>query len=322
MNHPHENTTHRRIMSDAFRIAWGHKHLWVFGLFASLAGFGGATDAFIGSYERPMPQIGSGQGWMSVSDVPFTSGAEMMVFGIIFLAFGVLAVWIMSVAIGGLVSSIRMISRGGEPTMADGIDDGKKHAWSVFGVNLATRLVALTASGLIGATAMTVIAERSVLTAVFYIGTFILFTAVLVMASICGAFATVDLVGKKRSVLQAVEDGFVVVTTHWMVCLETGLMLAISLLGLLVLMAMLIAMMSVPLIFMIVLFSLAKAQAVVFGLIALTGILLLMAFLLMMGFFGVFQTAVWTLLWHDLGEGRGKAKLNRVFSFLHPTKHK
>lgn len=319
--HPQEHTTHRRIFSDAFRIAWSHKHLWTFGLLASMAGFGGATDAFMGSYDRPMPHMGAGY-WTGMDATPFTNGLEVLLFMLVCLGFGVFLIWIASVAVGGLVTSIRAISRGGEPTIADGIDAGKKGAWSVFGVNLATRLIALTAAGLIGAAAMTLVKERTVLSAIFYLGIFIIFVAISVMASVCGAFATIDILSRKRSILQAVEDGFVVVATHWLVCLETALLLSLSLIGLLVGVALVVSMMSVPVIFLIVIFALAKATGVVYGLIAFTGLTLLGALILMMAFFGAFQTAVWTLLWHDIGEGRGRPKLARLFGHLHPAKRK
>jgi len=318
-----EHPTHRRIFSDAFHIAWTHKHLWLFGLMAMLAGFGGATDAFVGTYDRPMRHMDMGAIFAAeMSSIEITTYPALFAYLAMYAGFAMLLIWVTFTAIGGLVANIRSISRGGEPTIMDGIDEGKKHFWGVFGVNLATRLIALTASGLIAAAISTLLAERTALSALFYLGTFILFVAISVMASMCGAFATIDIMAKKRTVVQAVEEGFVVVARHWLLCLETALLLALALIALLTAAALAVAMASVPVIFMIVLFSLAKVQGAVLGLMVLTAFLLLAVFCLIISFFGTFQAAVWTLLWHELAEGRGSPKLHRMFRHLHHGSHK
>ena len=46
------NPIYRRVFADAFRISWRHKHLWIFGFFAAIAGFGGIGDIIINIFDR------------------------------------------------------------------------------------------------------------------------------------------------------------------------------------------------------------------------------------------------------------------------------
>src|ERR687891_2274049 len=47
-----DGSFYRRTLGDATRLAWQHKHLWIFGFFATFLGFGGAYDVLVNLYEK------------------------------------------------------------------------------------------------------------------------------------------------------------------------------------------------------------------------------------------------------------------------------
>ena len=45
---------YREIIRKALRISWEHKHLWIFGFFAGLIGFGGIADVVMNVYDTDL----------------------------------------------------------------------------------------------------------------------------------------------------------------------------------------------------------------------------------------------------------------------------
>ena len=43
---------YRRIINDAWRIAWENKQLWLFGFFVTFIGFGGVSEVFFKAYDK------------------------------------------------------------------------------------------------------------------------------------------------------------------------------------------------------------------------------------------------------------------------------
>lgn len=320
---------YRRIVTDAWKISWHHKHLWVFGFFATLIGFGGVTEVFFNAYERtanalPMaaaqgsimgliPGLTTIKAIISYSSYPALS--LLIFFVVLSLLFAVFA-WMTVVSVGGLLTGIRKISRGGEPTFGDDIKAGSERFWRLLGVNALAKIVILLALLMTGANLFVLMRERTMVSGLFYVGSFVVFTAVSFVASLASVYGSLNVMAKDEPVEKSVNGALKLIGEHWLVSLEMAVILFVASLavGLLVALGTLVG--SVPLIFMIVVASVLKARAAIYAIMALTAVLLLIMVVCLGSFLTTFQASAWTLLWSELSERRPMSKLHRLLHGL------
>jgi len=316
---------YRRILTDAWRIAWYHKHLWVFGFFATLIGFGAVTEVFFNSYERTadalplaasagsmaalIPGLTTIKAIIAYSPYPALS---LLIFLVVFsLLFAVFA-WMTLVSVGALILGARKISRGGEPMFGDGVKAGAEKFWRLLGVNLISKIVILLALVMTGANLFILMKDRTLLSGLFYIGSFIIFTAVSFVASLGAVYGSIGVAVKDESTEKAVNGAVRLIGEHWLVSLEMAVLLLVASLATGVAVALGTLVLSVPLIFLIVVAAVFKAQAAVYAVMTLTAIMLLIMVVCLGSFLTTFQTAAWTMLWSELVERKPSSKLLRL----------
>lgn len=320
---------YRRIVTDAWKIAWSHKHLWVFGFFATLIGFGGVTEVFFNAYERTADALpmAAAQGSITALIPGYTTIKAIIAFSpypllslVIFtvaltLMFSVFA-WMTVVSVGGLISGVRKISRGGEPTFGDSIKAGAERFWQLLGVNLLAKIVILLALLLTGANLFVLMQERTVVSGLFYVGSFIVFTAISFVASLASVYGSLNVMAKNEPVEKSINGALKLIGEHWLVSIEMAVVLFLTSLaaGLAVAFAALI--LSVPLIFLLAVAAMLKASVAVYGIMALTAVMLLVMVVALGSFLTTFQTSAWTLLWSELSERRPTSKLHRLLHGL------
>jgi hypothetical protein len=316
---------YRRILTDAWRIAWHHKHLWVFGFFATLIGFGAVTEVFFNSYERTADALplAASSGTLSalipglttikaiVSYSPYPALSLLIFFVVLSLLFAVFA-WMTLVAVGALVIGARKISRGGEPTFGDGVKAGADKFWRLLGVNLLSKIVILLAYVMTGANLYILMKDRTVMSGLFYIGSFIIFTAVSFVASLGAVYGSINVAVKDEPLEKAVNSALDLIAEHWLVSLEMAVLLLIASLATGVAAALGTLVLSVPLIFLIVIAAVFKAQAAVYAIMTLTAVMLLVIVVCLGAFLTTFQSSAWTLLWSELAERKPSSKILRL----------
>ncbi len=125
------------IVREGFRIAWRHKLLWIFGVFA-----GGVP--WIPNWGRDSGYVNFGKGEIGLSEIV---GGLASLWGVILpiLIVIVLAGIAASVvSIGGLIEAVNRIVRGvGEWRFRDALSAGLEHFWRVLGVELVGLICAL-----------------------------------------------------------------------------------------------------------------------------------------------------------------------------------
>lgn len=318
---------YRRIVRDSLAIAWRHKHLWIFGFFATMAGYGSVYDILIQAYDRSAELFAPGAlsqtplkllpGLATVKAiVAFSPSPTLAV--LIFATLGALLfavfAWIATVSIGGLVNNVRRIERGGYPVFADGVKAGAASFWPLFGVTAATNAVIGLAFLLTSANLYALLADRTAVSGAFYVISFTVFTAVAVVASMIGIYAANYVVIKGNAFRKAIEQGWRLLSHHWLVSIEMVLVLLLVSLAAIVMAMIAAAVLSVPVIFFILLASTLKAPGVSMAFIAITGIGLVAAAILLGAFLTTLQGAAWTLLWTELNEKKPAAKIVRLVS--------
>ncbi len=314
---------YRRIAQDAWRIAWQHQHLWIFGFFATFIGFGGVSEAFLGAYDRgtgviPMlvgthanplsilPGASTLRAIIQYSSYPLLS---LAVFGAISAVTFAVFAWIVTTSVGALIASVAKISRGGDPTFPEAMQESTKRFLPLFAVTASMKLVIATAFFLTGTNLFALLMDGSALAGIAYLFAFILFTAVAVIASIVQIFASNAAVVNGDGFLSSLRHGWDVLRHHWLVSLEmTVVLFLVTMFATFVAgFAGIIA--AVPFVFLVLLATAVGANGAIVWL-ATVGIIILLAVIVALGsFLTTFQSAAWTLLWQDLRKKKHGAQL-------------
>ncbi len=316
---------YRRIMADAWRITWHHKHLWVFGFFTALTGFGGVSEVFFSASRRVsewFPLLVGGQSPMyaipgittmktiiAFSASPLTATVIFVsVFGLLSLVFA----WMMMVSIGALISATRRIEKGGEPTFGDLVKTGAERFWTILSVNLLAKLFIFCSFILSGATLFTLMRDRTMASGIFYVGTFVVFTLLAVSASVVAVYASNFAVAKKDGVERAVTAGWLLLVEHWLVSLEMSflLFLAALVMGLAAILGGVV--LSVPIVFILMLSAVLKTSALASSVLVGAGVLVTLVVVVSASFITTFQTIAWTLLWGEITDRKPVSKLLRL----------
>lgn len=313
----HDQPFYRRIIADAWRIAWQHKHLWVFGFFATMIGFGGVTDPVFSASDRifsmlpglmndayPLQGI---PGLTTFRAVMQTSPFPALTF-ILFLTgmafFATIFAWMIFVSVGALVGSVRKIERGGDPHFSDEVKLGTERFWPVLGTNLFIEMFVFVLFMLTASTLRQLMRDAGLLHGLFYVGTFIVFTMLSAGASIVAVYATCEAVSKGRKMREAISSGVRQLVDHWLVAVELAIGLFVA--GLLIGLASVLVTMvlSVPFIFMMIV-AIAIKVPVASTIVVMTAAALMIAMIVLVGsFITVFQTAAWCLLWSEISHSK------------------
>lgn len=316
-----------RIAKDAWGIATRHYHLWIFGFFATFVGYGGVSEAVFGAYDWSIgaPPWLAGTGAPSIallpgaatvlaivqaSAYPFLALTLLTAFSV--LAFAVFA-WIVTVSIGALIASVARIARGGDPTFPEAMQEGTKRFLPMLGVNILVRIVVWAAYLFSGAHLLTLLRHASAFDAVVYLLSFILFTAVAVIISVIGLYASNAVMLDGDDVVGALRRAGAMFTDHWLVSLEmTVLLFFVTLfIGLLAAFGGLVLL--VPFVFFMLLAGVTGGTVLLIPLLTIAAVGLLIIVITLGSFVTTFQTAAWTLLYGELRKKRHKPHLAHWF---------
>jgi hypothetical protein len=149
-----------QVITDAWRITWNNKYLWVLGFLAALTSVGSSGNSSRYSF---------GEGDFANPDQAMRMGALALGLVCIFGIIGIV-LWLVSIAArAGLVDAVNRLDDGETLTLREAFSGGTKAMWRLLGVYLLTYLplilvgivvtiVAIAATG--GAVAMANIAEN------------------------------------------------------------------------------------------------------------------------------------------------------------------
>ncbi len=326
-----EVSFYQRIITDAWRVAWQHKHLWVFGFFATSVGFGGVTEALFSSSDKVyafFPAIASGKTGLQMipgiaamqTIVKFTSFPilSILLFLVMMGLFVGVFLWMGNVAAGALVSSVKKIEKGAEPTFSEGLKAGSEKFWRVLGANILTQPIIFVGSLLTTTTLNVLILDHTVASGIFYVGTFILFVLLAVSASVAAVYSTCFVVNKNQPLVPALFAGWKLLHDHWLVTLEMAFFLFLSSLGIGLSAVLASLIISVPFIFLLLIVSMMHLSAASTLVLMVASGLMLAMIVCVGSFITVFQVSAWTLLWGEMTERQPLSKLRRLARHISP----
>lgn len=312
------------VLRDAWHIAWHHKHLWFFGFFATMLGFGGGADLFLRVYDANssfVPAALAGNlrsaflGMTTVRAIiaasPFPALTLVLMIAAL-IVIGGLFVWLTTVSVTALVAATRKIHAGGDVHLIDGIRIGHRKFWTVFTVNFAAKIVLGIAIAITSLSLFVLARDLSLVSGVFYLATFLVFTLIALVAAIAAIFATNYAIIRNSPFPRALREGIALVGRHWLICVETVLVLLLASIAIAAIVALVVLMLFVPIMLLFIFAAYFRDANAVDGLSILSAVILVSFAFVLSAFLTTFQTAAWTLLWTRLNDNKGVALLSRV----------
>ena len=320
--------SYRLILKQAWNIAWKHKYLWLFGLFASIAAASGSFEyqilansfqasALENSYYHinSLILVGKTVGALCLGFISLFSYDILTIINtltVIIITFTLIAafVWLAISSQGALVISVKKLlaikKKEAVLNIRENLVKGHHNFWPVLGLNILIKILIGLALFIMGVPLLFLAVDGSFYLAIIYTLAFIIFTPIAIALSLMIKYAIAYKVLDNENFSVALKKSINLFFNNWLISLEMGIILFIIsfLAGLLLLL--LIAIFIFPYI----------SFAISYGLSWLIILLMLLALILIL-FVGslltTFQISAWTSLFLELKEGRGKAKLERIF---------
>lgn len=311
-----------QVLKKAWDVSWRNKPLWVFGF---LAGFL-QTSGVIEIISRAGLRV-SEQGWspllfvqnaypgsvfigtLSLFRESATDGAVLVL--LIMLGIVIALLWFFSGSEAALIGAVAGKTKK-LPRLFKLFRNGKGFAWPVLGVHVVSKLL-LAVLFLATSLPIILIAQASTTTNIIisFIAFLVFFPLVLIV-SFLTIYTIAAIVIQKSKVLHAVHTAWDIFKNHWIVSLETAVILfAVNLLA-----GLILVLFALLLVFPVTILGISAAIAGMTGLLTaiftIALILIVLAAIFLGAFVSTFQLATWTILFQRLSREGGLAVILRV----------
>lgn len=320
--------SHRSLLKQALNIAWKHKYLWFFGLFASFVASGGSWEYRILTNNINQNLIDSSYSHLNniaaVGDLiknfclgianlfRYDWASILNAITIILITVILLAVfiWLAISSQAALVDSVKKLLNSKKKETLLGIRDslvvGHCHFWPVLGLNLAIKILVGFAFLIIGLPLLFMVISDTAVLATTYIILFVIFIPLATGLSLMIKYAIAYQVLEKTSFVASLEQGWKLFKKNWLVSLEMAVIIFIINFLASGFLLLVISLLLFPLLLLGLLFKLN-------WLIILLMLLAIILIVLVGSLLTTFQIATWTGLFLRLKEKGGLAKLERLF---------
>jgi hypothetical protein len=321
---------YRPVLKKAWEITRQNKFLWVFGLFAALAGNGGIYEILVKGFDRVVSQgeifspfSGSGlYGWgiftlPRLEDIYAKSPLFLNFFWIIVLfvlvALGAL-VCLNIASKSALVNCVKKITGRRKTNLKDGWAAGKKYFWPVLGLNVLAKAATFSLLVLITVPVMFFIVGGSGglgWNLFLYVASFVVFTLLALFVSFMAIYASCFVVLENLPFVEAIRASWVLFIRNWFVSLEMSLILFLTV----ILAGLALVLFSIFYLIPVSLLLLAFAYLQLEMGFWIIVFLAIMGWLVLVGFIGAllstFQFSAWTLLFTEINKKKIWSKLLR-----------
>ena len=320
--------SYRSILKQALSISWKNKHLWFFGLFASLAVAGGSmeyqflTQSFgqgliNGSYQSLNGILATGelisQLWSGILNL-FTQNFLIILnaLTITLLALTIIAVfiWLAISSQAALVDNIKKIlnpkKKAVVSTLREGLTIGHKHFWSVLWLNILIKVLVSFCFFIASLPLLFMVISSSYLFVVLYTILFVIFVPIAVSLSLIIKYAISYRVLENESTYNSLTKGVTLFKKNWLISIEVALILFMVSFFSTFIVLVVIAIVFFPILWVSLIFSI--------GWLSFLLVLICLFLIIVFGsFLTTFQIAAWTDLYLHLKADAGLAKLERIF---------
>lgn len=234
---------YRPIFKKAWEITKQNRFLWIFGLFAALAGNGGIYEILVKGFGRIVSEgevnlVTSKWMWLTeflsfprLEDLYVRSPLFVSLLWVLFfviLAALAFLIWIIVTSRGALVSSVKKIASRKKTTLRAGWADGKKYFWPVLGLNLLSKALTFGLLILITIPAMLYLTGQGGnigLNLFLYILAFVVFTSLALFISFMAVYATCFVVIEGKGLVESIRLSWKMFIKNWLISIEMALLL-------------------------------------------------------------------------------------------------
>jgi hypothetical protein len=324
--------SYRQILRNAFKISWKNKYLWFFGIFASFLSIGSEYQILWRSLSQ-QASLKWYAGWANFLDTGIFTGKSLVAIGQLFaanpgkmiallifllivLGVAIAVIWLAVASQVAIVSNSEKIIKNrkdkAEVGMHDGLRAGSNNFWSVFGLNLFSKIIINIVVILITLPLLFTAINKSA-GHIIYIILFVLLIPVAIAISLLMKYAITYVILKKQKMFAALKNAWNLFLANWIISLEMALLLfVISFLATLaILLASLII--AVPFIILATSFFHLLSMSAFWVMVILAFIVITVFIILSGAWLSTFQVIVWTNLFMQLNSAKGgESKLERV----------
>ena len=321
---------YRNILKQSLRITWRNKYLWFFGLFAALITgegqvliheFGNNSSQSFLEGLKNFAETGifssnalENIGILLKSD--FVAMTILFIVGLIILILLAFLLWLSVISQVALIKESANIIINKIKTKSSGIKNGiigsANKFWPVFGLNLIIKIAIFTIFILINLPIIFTVANSNFSANLLYVILFVFFMPVAIIFSFIIKYGICFIVIKNNSFLDSIKNGWNLFANNWLVSIEVSFVLFFinffAGLGAILL----IVILSIPFLFLILLFYELMSLAGSLVMIFLSLIVFLFIIMAVGSGLTVFQTASWTGLFIKLADGGIESKIMRI----------
>lgn len=317
--------SYRFFLTQAWSITKRYKHLWFFGLFASLLYASGEyqiiasffnqenTGTFVSTWLIVFGSIFSSAFWLGIIDLANQNPTLLWTLISLFILFVAVLIIILYISISSqaaLVNQsakiIKSKKRLNDLSIGDGLKNSQKWFWPVLWLNLTTKLIITICFFILSIPLLFTIITNSVFSGLIYAILFLFFLPITLFVSFVMKYAIASCVIEGKNFLDSIKKGMKLFSDNWLVSFEMAFILFIIsfFVGLFTLLFITLFFVSLYLLGMLI----TSASLVAISLILSIATMAIVASLV-----GVFQTATWTGLFLHLNKEKGRSKLERFF---------
>jgi len=320
---------YRRFLVQAWKNTWANKYLWFFGLFAVLIGSTGELDLlfqnfndvatkglFPGIREYWATGFFSAQGLTNFGNLMLADSFSLLIV-LTILAIGFLLscflLWFSVVSQGALVFNYSRLLANKSHSYNNGLEQGMKKFWPVLGLNVIQKAIVYLAFLILALPIVFWLYRPSIGQSLFFIIAYLVFIPISIIASFVVKYAIGYVVIKGEKIVDSFRKGWELFLANWLISVEMAFILfGISFFATLVVIIFL-AMLAIPIIFLIALFSQLlgsfSAWIIILGAITLATLTVVLAGSIL----ATFQISAWTGLFIELINKGGVSKIVRIF---------
>jgi hypothetical protein len=319
---------YRLIIKQALEIAWRHRYLWIFGLFASIVAASGSFEyqLLTGSFQTSI--LDNSYYYLNVL-LSSLEALGLFILGFIDLfSYNILTIintltvliivtaligsflWLSISSQGALVEASKRIITSKKKisnlNLRQLLTIGHQNFWPVLGLNVLIKLAIIVILSIISIPLLILAAKYSTYLTLIYTLAFIIFVPLAIACSLMIKYAIAYKVIDDEDFFSALKKSWHMFRKNWLVSLEMGIIL--FLISFLVGFILIIALSVVVLPYFI--FAIDYGIAWLIILIAIVTLFLVLA---VGSFLTTFQIGAWTNIFLELKAGNGQAKLERIF---------
>jgi hypothetical protein len=321
------NRVYRPILRQAWEITSQNRFLWIFGLFAALAGNGGVYEILIKGFGRIVSAGTSSQsGWTwlmsflsfpNLEDIYGRSPLFVSLFWVIFFAVLValgLLIWLVITSRGALIASVKKITTRKKTNMHEGWAEGKKYFWPVLGINALSKALTFCLLILITIPAMLFLTGQGGnvgLNLFLYILAFVVFTALALFVSFMAVYASCFIVIGNKTFVEAIRDSWKMFIKNWLTSIEMAVLLFLITIGVGLGVILFSVLYMIPVALLLFAFSYLELTIGFWLIIFLATLGWFLALFFAGAVLSTFEFSSWTLLFMELSKRKIWSKLLR-----------